>query len=190
MNAVVVDDYLDAVIRANGITALEGLEQVPEQLMVLAGGRTRMHDTGAHVPTTRPVVFLVLAGRHDFHWRAPWHPLITGLRQPMDIEFISKQQRLAESAVFPKSNGSEPVFGCARHPCLGPPVWLVSSASPSPAAHRPPPHRPRSGNTTAKPRFRWGNDAGPTTKQWAGAATDTIDVSAGSAPADGLVQQY
>src|SRR5207245_908994 len=69
-------------------------------------------------------------------------------------------------------------------------VLLFPAPASNLAANGWPPHRPRSGNTTATPRSRSGNDVEPVRGEYANAEADRAGASAASAPADVIAQQH
>src|SRR5919199_5413688 len=91
---VIVHDHIDSVIVTSRITALQTVEQIPKELIGFTWSETVVNRSGAKVPSTRCIVFLVLAGSHDLYLRALRHPLIPALGQKSNVQLIGKQQSL------------------------------------------------------------------------------------------------
>jgi hypothetical protein len=62
VNFVVIHDHIDVVIMTSRIAGLERVEQISEQRIGFARPGTIMNDSGATIPGTYPIMFLVLAG--------------------------------------------------------------------------------------------------------------------------------
>ena len=81
VNTVIIGHAIDPVITLRRITTLEQIKQIPEQLVGFALPATLVNDTSAQIPSSRPILFFVLAGRDYLNLRPFPHPLVARLGQ-------------------------------------------------------------------------------------------------------------
>jgi hypothetical protein len=94
VNLVVVYHHKDARVVAGRVSTVNYLEQIDEQSARLAKPDAVQQMACSYVERSSQVILLVSARSQDLKLSVFLHPLITNLRQQVDVEFVSKQQEL------------------------------------------------------------------------------------------------
>src|SRR5215216_253307 len=100
VDAEIIHDHDNALVGGCRIARVDGFEQLQKQQGSLALADAR-DDLASHgVERTCQIALLILARRDDFNDFAFWHPLITDLRQQMNVQLVGKHQSRLMSEIF------------------------------------------------------------------------------------------
>ena len=91
MNLGIIGDHGELSKEGRGVGPIERCKQVEEEARLLAIPHTMRDSPGGQIQRPSQVAFLIGARRHDFHLFPFGHPLLSDLRQQIDIQLVGKE---------------------------------------------------------------------------------------------------